>query len=156
MTGRLKVASERQRLDATFGRSDMIGPDAELLSDFARYLCVLVAGFLEQAVIELLLEHVRNHARPSVLRHLESRLRMFTSANAQRIQDTLGTFDPQWRQDLEEYLVDERKAAVDSIVTLRHTISHGRHVGLTLTGVRAYYRHVKDVVDHIADLCDPL
>ena len=156
MTGRAKVASEKQRLDATFGRSATVGHDAELLSDFARYLCVLVAGFLEQAVIELLLEHVRKHSRPSVVRHLDGRLRQFTSANAQRIQDTVGSFDPDWREDLGKYLIDERKAAVDSIINLRHTISHGRYVGVTLAGVKKYYSHVTDVVDHLADLCDPL
>jgi hypothetical protein len=156
MTGRAKVASEKQRLDATFRRAVAIGSDAELLSDFARYLCVLVAGFLEQAVIELLLEHVRNQSRPSVLRHLDARLRQFTTANTQRIKDMLGSFDPDWREDLGKYLVDERKAAVDSVVNLRHTISHGRYVGVTLAGVKAYYVHVKAVVDHIADLCDPV
>jgi hypothetical protein len=156
MTGRAKVASEKQRLDAVFKRAGNIGHDAEVLSDFARYLCVLVAGFLEQAVIELLLEHVRNHSRPSVLRHLDGNLRRFTSANAQRIQDTVGSFDADWREDLGNYIVDERKAAVDSIVNLRHNVSHGRYVGVTLAGVKAYYSHVKDVVDHIADLCDPV
>jgi hypothetical protein len=44
---------------------------------------------------------------------------------------------------------------VDSIVDLRQTISHGRYAGITLAGVKAYYAQVKDVVDHIADLCDP-
>jgi RiboL-PSP-HEPN len=155
MTGRAKVTSERQRLDATFIRAATIGHDAELLSDFARYLCVLVAGFLEQAVIELLLEHVRTHSQPSVVRHLDGRLRQFTTANTHRIQDIVGTFDPDWREDLGKYLVDERKAAVDSIVNLRQTIAHGRFVGVTLAGVNKYYGHVKDVVDHIADLCDP-
>jgi hypothetical protein len=156
MTGRAKVASERQRLDATFQRAIKVGADAELLSDFAKYLCVLVSGFLEQAIIELLLEHVRNQSQPSVLRHVNGRLRQFTTANAQRIQDILGSFDPDWRQDLGGYLVDERKAAVDSVVNLRHTIAHGQYVGVTLAGVKAYYAQVKDVVDHIADLCDPV
>jgi hypothetical protein len=155
MTGRQKVTSERQRLDATFTRAVGIGTDPELLSDFARYLCVLVAGFLEQAVIELLLEHVRKHAAPSVLRNLDASLRKFTTANAKRIQQIVGSFDPDWREDLGQYLVDERKAAVDSVVNLRHTIAHGRYVGVTLAGVKAYYGHVTDVVNHIADLCDP-
>ena len=86
---------------------------------------------------------------------INGRLRRFTTANSQRIQDILGSFDPDWREDLGNYLVDERKAAVDSIVDLRQTISHGRYAGVTLAGVKAYYAQVKDVVDHIADLCDP-
>lgn len=155
MTGRAEVERQRQKLDATFKRASSIGGDVELLSDFARYLCVLVAGFLEQAVIELVLEHVRNHSHTSVQRHVEQHLRQFTSAKSQRIIDLIGGFDPDWRKDLEAYLVDEYKDAVDSVVDLRHTISHGRSVGVTIARVQDYYGRVKHVVGHIADLCTP-
>jgi hypothetical protein len=157
MKGRAEVERQKQKLDATFGRASKLVPldDAELLSDFARYLCVLVAGFLEQSVIELTLEHVRNHSEASVQGYAENRLRQFTTANAQRITDLIGTFDAGWRSDLESYLVDERKAAVDSVVALRHNIAHGRYVGVTMATVKEYYPRVKHVVDHIADLCVP-
>lgn len=156
MTGRAEVASLRQRLDATFLRASSIGGDAELLSDFARYLCVLVSGFLEQSIVELVLEHVRQRSQLSIQRHIEARLRRrFTNANAQRILDLLGSFDVAWRSDLDAFLVDEYKDAVDSVIALRNTISHGRFVGITMTRVRDYYARVWTVVDHIADLCVP-
>jgi hypothetical protein len=157
MKGRAEVERQRQKLDATFGRVSKVVPvdDPELLSDFARYLCVLVAGFLEQSIIELTLEHVRNHSEASVQGYAENRLRQFTTANAQRITDLMGTFDAGWRSDLESYLVDERKAAVDSVVALRHNIAHGRYVGVTMATIKEYYPRVKHVVDHIADLCVP-
>ena len=157
MKGRAEVERLKQKLDATFGRVSKVVPvdDPELLSDFARYLCVLVAGFLEQSVIELTLEHVRNHSEASVQGYAENRLRQFTTANAQRITDLIGTFDAGWRSDLESYLVDERKAAVDSVVALRHNIAHGRYVGVTMATIKEYYPRVKHVVDHIADLCVP-
>ncbi len=56
MTGRAEVDRQRQQLDTTFSRASGLDADAELLSDFARYLCVLVSGFVEQATIELLIE----------------------------------------------------------------------------------------------------
>jgi len=157
MKGRAEVERQKQKLDATFTRASKLVPldDAELLSDFARYLCVLVAGLLEQSVIELTLEHVRNHSEASVQGYAESRLRQFTSANVQRITDLMGSFDASWRSDLEGYLVDERKAAVDSVVALRHNISHGRFVGVTMATIKEYYLRVKHVIDHIADLCVP-
>ena len=49
MTGKAEVDRQRQQLDATFKRAANLGADAELLSDYARHLCVLVSGFLEQA-----------------------------------------------------------------------------------------------------------
>jgi len=156
MKGRAEVERQKQKLDATFGRvSKLPVEDAELLSDFARYLCVLVAGFLEQSVIELTLEHVRNHSTASVQGYAENRLRQFTTANVQRITDLMGTFDAAWRTDLDSYLVDERKAAVDSVVALRHNIAHGRYVGVTMATIKDYYQLVKHVINHIAELCVP-
>lgn len=157
MKGRAEVERQKQNIDATFSRASKQVPvdDAELLSDFARYLCVLVAGLLEQAVIELTLEHVRNHSEASVQGYAENRLRQFTSANAQRIMALMGTFDTGWRLDLEGYLVDERRAAVDSVVVLRHNISHGQFVGVTMATIKEYYPRVKHVINHIADLCVP-
>lgn len=155
MTGRAEVERLKQVLDATFNRVPGGETDLELLSDFARYLCVLTSGFLEQAVIALVLEHSRVNASPTVQRYVEFQLRRLTNTNAQRLIELLGSFDPDWRRDLVAYLVDERKDAVDSVINLRNTISHGRFAGLTMARVRNYYDRVKEVVDHIADLCDP-
>ena len=155
MTGRAEVDRLRQVLDHTFSRAAAIGPDPELQSDFARYLCILVSGFLENAVIELLLEHARRHSQPSIQRFIEYRVRRLTNVKCQRLLDVLGTFDPAWRTDLENFLVDERKAAVDSVVDLRNSISHGRFVGVTFVRVKEYYKHIQHVLEHIADLCAP-
>ncbi len=155
MTGRAEVARLTQKLDATFKRASGVQNDLELLSDFARYLCVLVAGFVEQAVQQLILEHARKAASPAVQRYVESRIRGFTNAKAQRLIDLLGSFDPKWRADLEGYLIDERKDAVNSVIDLRNTISHGRYVGITMSRVTNYYKEIKKVIEHIAGICDP-
>lgn len=155
MTGQAEVNRLRQILDGTFKRATAVGPDLELQSDFARYLCVLVSGFLENAVGELLLEHTRRYSQPSIQRFVEFRLQRLTNLKAQRLLDLLGSFDPEWRSDLERFLVDERKDAVDSIVSLRNSISHGQSVGVTFVRVKEYYGHIQTVVDHIATLCAP-
>jgi hypothetical protein len=156
MTGKAEIERQKRVLDATFKRASRLGGDAELLSDFAKYLCVLVAGFLEQSVIEIALEHARTHSRPSVQRHVEGGLRRFTSAKAQKIIQLLGSFDEGWRKDLEAHLVNEYKDAVDSVITLRHTVAHGQNAGgVTLVRIQNYYDRVKHVVNHAANLCIP-
>jgi hypothetical protein len=155
MNGKAEIDRQRQRLDAVFSRVSKAAADAELMSDLARYLCVLVAGFLEQAVIEIALEHIRTHSQASVLRYVEGRLRRFTSANAQNVIELIGSFDPDWRTDLEVFLVDQYKDAVNSVVDLRHTIAHGRFTGVTVASVQSYYERVKKVVEHCVQLCIP-
>jgi hypothetical protein len=141
---------------AAFDRAKAIEGDLELSSDLARYLCVLVSGYLEQAVKELALEHVRHRSHPSVQRYVENRLNLLTNVNSQRLLTLLGSFDPDWRRAMERYLVDELKDAVDSVVNVRNGISHGQSVGVTIGRISDYFDRVNRVVNRVADLCAPL
>lgn len=75
--------------------------------------------------------------------------------NAQRLQDLLGAFDSDRRRDLEQFLVDEKKDALDSVVNLRNKIAHGDSVGVTYMRIRGYYQQIQVVVEHLAELCVP-
>ena len=153
MTGMAEVTRLRQQLDTVFGRVKRLNHDPELQSDFARYLCVLVSGYMEKAVVALVLEHARTNGAPTLQRFVENKTKNFTNAKASRVQDLLGSFDPEWREKLEDILADERKDAIDSIVALRNTIAHGGSVGITYTRIDRYYRETKSVIDGVAALC---
>ncbi len=155
MTGRAEVARLRQLVDQVFSRASKIS-DAETLSDHAKYLCVIVSGFLEQAVIELLLEHTRRNSNVRVQRYVEPVARRLMNLNATKLVTLIGAMDAAWRVELEGYVIDERKAAIDSVVGLRNTIAHGRHTAVTVARVRGYYEEIVRVVDRIADLCVPV
>jgi hypothetical protein len=71
------------------------------------------------------------------------------------LSGSIGSFDADWQRDLQAYLVDEYKDAVNSVINLRHTVAHGRHTGVTMAGIQTYYGRVKDVVDHCTALCIP-
>jgi len=102
-TDEREVARLKQRLDATFKRIEGVDSDLELRSDFARYLCVLVSGYLETLVAEPVLEHARRSGTPTLHRFVEVKTRRFTNVNSQRLQNLLGSFDPDWRQTLESF-----------------------------------------------------
>lgn len=155
MTGRAEVTRLKQRLDATFKRLGGVGSDIELQSDFARYLCILVSGYLEKAVSELVVEHARKTGAPSLQRFVDQRTKNFTNAKSQKLYNLLGDFDPEWRGLLEAHVAGELKDAVDGVVDLRNNIAHGQSVGVTYARVSDYYSRVQRVIDYIADLCDP-
>ena len=156
MTGRAEVERRRPQLDTTFARARGLDADAELLSDFARYLCVLVSGFVEQATIELLLEYVRTHSDPRIQRHVERRVRRLSNLNTPRLIDVVGSFDPVWRSKLETFIVNEYKDALDGIVDLRNTVAHGRYAGVTLSSVDGYYKRIKKIINRVANLLAPV
>ena len=151
MTGRAEVKRLKQHLDATFQRIRGLPPtvDLEIQSDFARYLCVLVSGYLEKSIAELMLEHARNNGSLTLQRFVEKRTRRFANANFERLLDLLSSFDQDWCRDLGA----EHKDAVDSVVGLRNSIAHGGMVGVTYQRVAEYHARVQLVVDRIAALC---
>src|ERR1700752_2051636 len=95
-------------------------------------------------VIELILEYVRKRSNAAIQQHVEQRLRQFTNAKTQKLIGLLGSFDPDWRKDLEAYLIDEYKDAVDGIVDIRNTLSHGRFSGVTIVRIKDYYARITD------------
>jgi HEPN superfamily RiboL-PSP-like protein len=154
MNGQAEIWRLKQRLDATFKRAAQVGSDLELQSDFACYLCILVSGYLERAIIEIVLEHSRQNSSPSIQRFVESRTRNLTNLNSERLRQLFGSLNADWQQDLELFLVDERKDAIDSIVNLRNTLAHGRPAGVTYNRVAGYYEQIQNVIDHIIYLCE--
>ncbi len=110
---------------------------------------------MEQTTIELLIEYARTHSDPRIQRHVERNVRHATNLNAQRLIDTVGAFDPVWRSELEQFIVDEYKDALDGIVNLRNGVAHGRYVGVTFSRASDYYGRVKRIIARVADLVIP-
>ena len=158
MNGRQQIAAYKARLDAVFERGSESGrvSDLETSADFAKYLCVLVSGYLEKSIAEILLQHTRRNGSPTLQRFVESNIRNFTNVKCEKLKMLLGSFNPVWRDSCDALLVDETKDALDSLVANRHLIAHGGSVGITYNRVETYYHHVQIVISKIVDLCDPL
>lgn len=155
MTGRGEVFRLRQRLDSTLARAPQAVADIEVQSDFAKYFCVLVSGYLENSLVALILDYAATQSSPEITLFVERQLDSWTNPNTDKITKLLGDFSRDWRIATEAFLVDERKAAVNSLVALRHKIAHGESVGTSLNQIKAYYATVIEVVDFVANLVDP-
>lgn len=155
MNGRAEVSRLRKRLDATFGRMPPSSVEPELQADYAKYLCVLVSGYFENAIVALILDYVERRSAPEIMSFVERQLARWTNPNAEKIVNLFGAFRTDWRSSLDGYLVDERRDSVNSLVALRHQIAHGGSVGTSLSQIKAHYRTIVEVVDFLADLVDP-
>lgn len=154
--GRREVAQLRSRLDGAFARIASIGPDEiETRADFSRYLCVLVCGYLENAVIALLSEHCRQKASPRVQAYALSHIQRLQNPSREKILDMVGRFDSTWKRSLELYIVDEKKDAIGSVLKERHKIAHGENSSISYVRISNYLAAIEDVVMQIANLVDP-
>ncbi len=57
-----EVVKHKQRLDSLFGKAASLPKEPELLANWAKYLCVLVSGFIEESVRTLMLKYVQSRA----------------------------------------------------------------------------------------------
>jgi hypothetical protein len=146
------VAAHGSRIDAVFARAAAI-TDHQTQADLARYLCVLVSGFAEQATRHIYTEYARARSAPQIARYVEKQLDGWTNANAAKLCSVTSAFDAHWSKDLEDYLAGQRKDALDSVVANRHLIAHGGDVGLTYIRIKDYYSAVKDVVAYLEAQC---
>jgi len=153
MRGAAEVNHLRSRLKAAFARARGLQvSDNEVLSDFARYLCVLVCGFIETAVAELAIEHCRTRSQKTVLNFSISQLDRIQNLNTEKLSQLLRSFDTKWAIDLSEFMEGARKEALDSVLGLRNQIAHGESVSLSLARITQYYEKIDEVLVHVENL----
>lgn len=155
MSTSVNISRHRSRVDAAFNRvSDIPQAEIRLRSDFAEYLTVLVYGYLEQSVQQLLMQYVRDRSSRPVARYTNRRLERSRSMKYNNLVSLLGDFDPQWRTEF-EYIIDERsRRAIDTVTNNRHQIAHGGWTSMTVVVIRHEYEQIKGVIDDLAVLLD--
>ena len=146
-----RVEQRLARVDATFARVNSIA-DMELRSDFARYLCILVSGLVEQSVNDILAEYARGKSAPAIAEYVASTTER-RNLNASRLLELVGSFSNEWRSELESYMVGERKDALDSVVKNRNELAHGKYTGISYQQISDYYRNVKDILMGLDSIC---
>ena len=149
----LQVSREKQRLDHVFSLVRQMDIDEEILAHWAKYLCVLTSGFVENALRMILQDYVNKHANQPVINFVETRIEGITNLKEDKIVQLLGSFNPHWRERFLHMRTPEQKDAIDSVVANRHLIAHGRSVSVTLARMKEYYGQVVKVIRIIDEDC---
>ncbi|KKC00453.1 hypothetical protein WR43_04855 [Mycolicibacter arupensis] len=126
----------------------------ELLAHFARYLAVLISGYIEQSVKELIREYSRRQGDSRVQRLVGKHVERFRNIDNDKLKQMLDALDPAWWPMLEAAHADDLEA-LGSIATLRNNISHGGDSGVSLIVVKGYLERIENVVRWLVALLDP-
>jgi hypothetical protein len=113
---------------------------------------VLVSGYLERAIAELLISYTSDRSEERVTRRLRIVLEYFQNPKKGRILEQLDGFDPAWSSELGEFIDDRRSAAIGAIVGQRHRIAHGEDSNISFIQVREYLAPIDEVVNKIAEI----
>ena len=151
MTLPLEVWTLEQRLDHLFKQTSELPENPEVQANWARYLCVLVSGYIEVAAIAIYTEYAANSASPQVARFVSGRLASVANANWERYLQLLGSFDKDMRDALEAMNVDGTKEAFDAVVANRNQIAHGKDTGITFHRIKEYYSKIQKEIHRLSN-----
>lgn len=127
----------------------------EMQAHWARYICVLSSGFVENMVRNVYGEYTRkNSYSPAVIRYAKKQLDSVQNPKPGRLIEIAASFDPQWGRDLSMYLDNEyRGEAITAIMSNRHLIAHGRSSNITVGQVSLYLSKAVEVAEYIEAQC---
>lgn len=130
------------------------GDDIELMSHWARYLCVLCAGYLENALAAVYSDFCRRKSSDPVANFAVSTLEKIANPKTHRFLEVAGRFKPAWRDELTSFVdEDGRRDAIDSIMSNRHLIAHGGRSDITIARMSDYFAKSIRVVEFIERQC---
>jgi hypothetical protein len=145
----IEIDRQQKRIDDLFDLAKGLSPEVQ--SHWSRYICVVIAGFLEISVQGVYLEYIRGKAHPNIIRHMERRMREFQNANMKKINDMARSFNEDWAVALEHETTI--KDSVDSILNNRHHIAHGRSSDITIGRLKPWYKDAVRLVDMMKTQC---
>jgi RiboL-PSP-HEPN len=148
-----ELDAQRKRLDALFEKASDLSNDAELLSHWAKYLCVLVCGFLENSVEMCLAEYCKKRGDENINNFVSTELRSFQNPRMGKIVELFGSFSKTWEEDLKNESAGRISDAVNSIVANRHMIAHGGTSQLAMSSLKGYYADVVRAVEIMRRIC---
>ena len=146
------ISQQKQRLDYLFSVARQL-PDPEMQSHWSRYLCVLVSGFLENSVEACLSEYTTKVCNEIVSNFVSSKLRGFQNPKMGAILEIVGSFNSEWRTELEKSTAGQLSDSVNSIVSNRHKIAHGDSVSISMSTLSSYYQDAVRVVGCLQQIC---
>lgn len=146
------IYQQKQRLDDLFRAASFVS-DIEMRSHWARYLCVLVSGFLENSVELCLAEYSKRGSNTPVSNFVSRKLREFQNPRMSAILELLGSFNPVWKTEMDAVTQGQLSDSVNSIVGNRHKIAHGESVSLSMGSLSGYYNDAVKVVELLQKTC---
>lgn len=150
-----ELSRQLQRLNSLIDRTtEASAGDIELQAHWAKYLCVLSAGFLENALTEIYTEYAGASSNRAVAGYVARQLERIQNPKAQAFLSTTYQFKKEWGIALESYLdQDGRKEAIDAIMTNRHKIAHGEDSDITISRIRDYMVKIIQVIEYMEMQC---
>ena len=130
--------------------------ETEIHAHWAKYICVLVSGYIEQAVKEIILEHASTKCDQRISRYIDHTWPKSKNMKCDSINEILAYFDDYWSDQFWEWVGQgSRKKEINEIISWRNRIAHGEVSStnnVTLVSVTKKFHVACEVIDFLEQL----
>ena len=152
-----EVLRQIQRLRSLINRaSSACDEDVELRSHWAKYISIICAGLLENALKEIYTDYASKQVSRPVANFVSSKLSQIRNPKSSVFLEVAVVFNTVWKTELEDFMRDEgRGDSIDSIINNRHLIAHGsdQNSGVTISQVKDWLEKAVEVLEFIESQC---
>ena len=121
---------------------------------WGRYTCIVVAGFVENALQAIYSDYVAKSASPSVADYAIGQLKRITNPNSGSFIGTARSFNQDWGNELRDFIrFNDRNDALDALMSNRNKIAHGGESSISVDDVKQYLPKCVEVIDFIENQC---
>lgn len=147
----LAIHREKQKLDNLFVNIKDV-EEMEMKAHWAKYLCVLTSGYIENSIRHIISDYASNKAAPPLANFIQRKIKRVTNLKHKNIISLMEEFDENWKNKYLDKVTEEQSDAINSVVANRHLIAHGRNVGITYVTIKNYYSFIVPAVELIYDI----
>lgn len=126
---RKQVQSIKSELDATYARYErsLSGAEIEIQEDLHKYMCIRLAGYLEQLMFEAVTGFIASASGGPAGNFAMSWFKKSPNLTPDALLSLIGRFGDTWKKELEEFLdADERRNNLGLLLAVRNKVAHGR------------------------------
>jgi hypothetical protein len=136
-----------QKLDTLYARVLKIDSDNTfVVAQLANYACILSASYLERAMVDVASEYCEKRAVPAVSTFVNAQLGRFPNPRAERVRNFVSSFGEPIRTQFASIFTDEIQTAIDSVVSNRNNLAHGRNATVTFSMLKAWDNQLRKFV----------
>lgn len=152
---RTEIVRQRKSLDDAIERAESAS-DLEMRADLARYCCMRLAGFFEQALLSLGTDLLRRTSGGPAQTYGLSFLGRSFNPTSESVLQYVGRFSPEWKGELEVFLgEEERGQQLNALVGVRNQLAHGQSQSVGIERVKQYRKTVDQAIDILLEKFEP-
>jgi hypothetical protein len=145
------ILAHRQKIDNLFEKVACFEKLA-IKSEWSKYLCILVSGFIEESLRVLLEKYCENKASANIQKFVGKKIDNITNCNTGKIKGILDDFSSDCGNEFTNKINDQIKTAIDNVVQNRHKIAHGKSIPMSYHNILNYYNNVKKAVEILEEI----